>query len=85
MLTEKFQMHMESGLAGVDLLMDSIPHTNSMLIELMGEGKVGDLHIQKRTDYLIKILWAKKAVINYFLSYWTYSELTASILITSYL
>jgi len=50
-----FSMHMEPGVIGVDMLIDSISHMNSILIKLIPNGLISDINFLKKTNDNINI------------------------------
>tara|TARA_Y100000034_G_scaffold133699_1_gene199922 strand:- start:1850 stop:2758 length:909 start_codon:yes stop_codon:yes gene_type:complete len=50
-----FSMYMEPGLKGLDLLTEGIPHMNSMLIRLLGQGEIKKISFPVKEDEEIKL------------------------------
>lgn len=59
---EKFSMTMEPGLKGINMIIDSIPHMNSMLIRLVPNGEIKNLKfLELKEDYAkIKFYYKNK-------------------------
>ncbi|MDO8625651.1 MAG: Gfo/Idh/MocA family oxidoreductase, partial [Candidatus Diapherotrites archaeon] len=55
--TRSFGFHMESGLTGTGLLMDALPHANSMLIGLCGAGTAQRLAVRKVSESAITVVF----------------------------
>lgn len=57
---ERILIHMEPGKKGIEMLRDHLPHTNSILMKFIPEGKTREIEIPIKTDKAITIQFKYK-------------------------